>query len=124
MQELTTLVDMLIERKKRNQKYFNNFAAYAAMIKEIAKRTLKDARVLVFGSVVKGTWIPNKSDIDILIISEGVAKSATWQSDMKVKILQELGDLSAPFEFHFATPEIYHDWYQKFIRHDYVEVSD
>ena len=122
---MTTLVDILIERKKRNQRYFLEYREYASKIKGITRILLKDedARVLVFGSVVKGTWIPNKSDIDVLIISESVLKSATWQSDLKVRILEEMGvDLTAPFEFHFATQEIYTSWYQKFIHDEYVEI--
>ena len=71
---------------------------------------------------MKGTWIPNKSDIDILIISEEVSRSATWQSEKKMEILQGIGDLFAPFEFHFVNQEIYVDWYKKFIGTDYVEV--
>ncbi len=117
-----TLVDVLIEQKKKNQKYFVEYRNYALEIKQIVKRWLEDARLLVFGSVVKGSWLPNKSDIDILIISKRVSKSATWQSDLKVQVLQELGDITAPFEFHFATPETYSGWYQKFIQDDYVEV--
>lgn len=119
---MSKLVDELIERKKKNEKYFAHYLIFASKIKEIVQRTLKDPRVLVFGSAVKGDWIPNKSDIDILIISESVTKSASWQSDQKVAILREIGDLAAPFEFHFATPEIYRSWYEKFIRGDYIEV--
>jgi predicted nucleotidyltransferase len=119
---VSNLIDELIERKKKNQKYFDDYLSYAGKMKEIATRTLKTPRVLVFGSVVKGTWIPNKSDIDILIISEDVTRSATWQNDLKVVMLKEIADLSAPFELHFATPEVYREWYEKFIHNDYVEV--
>jgi predicted nucleotidyltransferase len=115
-------IDELIERKKKNEKYFKNYIEYASKIKEIAKQTLRNPRVFVFGSVVKGTWIPNKSDIDILIISEDVTKSASWQSEQKVRIPTQIADLSSPFELHFATPEIYKSWYEKFIRDDYIEV--
>jgi len=121
----TTLVDMLIEQKKRNQKYFLEYQNYALKIKGIARKLLDDEklRVLVYGSVVRGTWIPNRSDIDILIISQKVLKSASWQSDLKIKILQGLGvDLAAPFEFHFATSEEYMNWYMKFIHDEYVEI--
>jgi predicted nucleotidyltransferase len=115
-------IDKLIERKKKNEKYFANYMAYASKIKEAVQGKLKDPRVLVFGSVVKGTWIPNKSDIDILIISQDVSKSATWQSNLKIEILKEIeADLSAPFEFHFVTPETYSYWYEKSIHDEYKE---
>ena len=125
---MRTLVDFLIEQKKRNEKYFLNYRKYANWIKkELAEKKggkeLESLRVIVFGSVPKGTWIPNKSDIDILIISPSVSKSATWQSDLKLEILRALGDLTAPFEFHFATPEEYRNWFEKFIGNEYVEVS-
>jgi uncharacterized protein len=120
---VTKLVDELIEKKKRNQKYFDDYIAYALKIKEIIKQSLGNVRVLVFGSVAKGIWTPNKSDIDILIISDKVSMSASWQNEMKLKILREIGDLSAPFEFHFATPEVYESWYCKFIGEDYVEIK-
>jgi predicted nucleotidyltransferase len=120
---MTTLVDLLIEQKKQNEKYFLEYRDYSLKVKEITKKWLNDeTKVLVFGSVVRGEWIPNRSDIDVLIISENVSKSAIWQGDLKIKILSEIGDLTAPFEFHFATPEQYKNWYQKFIRNDYVEV--
>ena len=119
----TTLVDILIEQKKKNEKYFLEYRNYAGKVKQMVKKWLKDdPRVLVFGSVVKGGWMPNKSDIDILIISESVLKSASWQGDLKIKILTEIGDLTAPFEFHFATSEEYKSWYQKFIRNEYIEI--
>lgn len=120
---MTSLVDGLIERKKKNEKYFQNYRDYALKIKEIVgKQPLRDPRVLVFGSVVKGTWIPNRSDIDILIISDDVKMSASWQNDLKLKILRQIADLSSPFELHFATPVVYKEWYEGFIKGDFIEV--
>lgn len=118
------LFDILVDRKKRNQKYFLNYAEYGGKIKEIAKRILDNdsARVIIFGSVVKGTWIPNTSDIDILIVSEKVENRASWQSKIRTKILGELGDYFAPLEIQFATPETYRDWYSHFIKNDFIEV--
>ena len=119
---MSKLVDELIERKKKNEKYFKNYREYALKIKEISKQSLKDPRVLVFGSVVKGNWIPNKSDIDVLIISESVVNKATWLNDQKIRILKQIADLDSPFQLHFATPEVYREWYEKFIRDSYIEV--
>ncbi len=119
---MSKLVDELIERKKKNEKYYKNYKEYAAKIKELAGKSLKNPRVLVFGSVINGNWIPNKSDIDVLIISEDVTKSASWQNDQKLKILREIADLSAPFELHFATPKVYESWFKNFIHDNYVEV--
>ena len=122
-----TLVDFLIEQKNRNQKYFLEYEKYASLIKHIASEVLRqkqsELRVLVFGSVVRGNWLPNKSDIDILIISEGVSLSAHWQSQVRQEIFEALNDAFAPFQIHFATRERYKDWYANFIKDEYVEVK-
>jgi uncharacterized protein len=119
-----TLVDILIEQKKRNGKYFRDFRKYALIIKRLSSSTLKDdrLRLLIFGSVIRGDWIPNKSDIDILIISEKVSFRARWQSNLRASILREMGDELAPFQIHFATPEVYKSWYSRFIKDTFLEV--
>ena len=38
------------------------------------------------------------------------------------EFLNAIGDLYAPFEVHFATPEQFEGWYKKFIRDDIREV--
>jgi uncharacterized protein len=112
-----SFIDFLIENKKRNEKYFLNYKDYGLKIKKIAMKILSDdsTRVLIFGSVPKGTWIPNKSDIDVLVISEKIKSKVHWQSELKTQIFAELGDQFAPFEIHTVTPENYQDWYSRFI---------
>lgn len=120
-------VDYLIEQKKRNKKYFDEYKKYAAIIKKIACEILgqtgSELRVLVFGSVVRGNWVPNRSDIDILIISDIVRNSAHWESQMRFKILEGLNDQLAPFQIHFATSKVYKEWYSRFIKEEYFEVQ-
>ncbi len=122
-----TLVDFLIEQKNRNQMYFLEYKKYASLIKQVASEVLhqkkSEFRVLVFGSVVRGNWLPNKSDIDILIISDRVSLSAHWQSQVRLRIFEALTDAFGPFQIHFTTPERYKDWYANFIKDDYVEVN-
>jgi len=48
-----TLVDLLLETQKAKKKYFENYKFYCQKIKNIAKERLKEARVLVFGSIIK-----------------------------------------------------------------------
>jgi predicted nucleotidyltransferase len=117
-------IDLLIEQKAREQKYFLNYKEYASVIKQVVEGEISEGKpkVLVFGSVVKGTWIPNRSDIDILVVSEKVEPTAAWQSELRRKIFERLGDWFAPFEVHFATPELYRTWYSKFIGDSFVEV--
>jgi len=50
--------------------------------------------------VVRGDWLPNKIDIDILIISDRVSSSAHWQSQMRSRILSKLWTICLhPFRF-------------------------
>lgn len=122
-----SLVDFLIEQKNRNQKYFLDYMTYASFVKGVALQVLQqkesEVRVLVFGSVARGNWLPNKSDIDILIISEKVSLSAHWQSQVRAEIFEALNDRLAPFQIHFATPETYEGWYSRFIKDEYIEVK-
>jgi uncharacterized protein len=115
-----SLVDFLIELKEKNQKYYHNYLQYARLIKELAIEELQDKNieVLIIGSIVSGKWIANKSDIDLLIVSKKVLNTARWQSDTKTRILVGLGDLTAPFEIHLATPQLYETWYSRFIKED------
>ncbi len=112
-----SLMDIHKRIVKEEEKYFKDFRLYAVMIRDIASRLLgdDDLEVIVFGSVVKNRAIPGVSDIDILIVSSKFPLKPRLQAELRVKILRELGDLLAPFEIHFATPEIYRKWYKKMI---------
>jgi predicted nucleotidyltransferase len=67
-----TLTDLLIERQKREEKYFKNYLRYARKIKKEAQRLLGEVKVFVFGSILKKNEIPQ--DIDILIVSPKLEK--------------------------------------------------
>lgn len=45
-----TLVDLLIDKTKKEERYFKNYLTYAKIIKKEAQKLLGDTRVLVFGS--------------------------------------------------------------------------
>ena len=107
-----TLTDLLIEKVKREEKYFKKYLKYAREIKNEAKKLLGKVRVLVFGSILKKDEIPK--DIDILIISPQL-KTNEQKTKIKLKIQKKLG-FSSPFEFHFVTPEEYSEWYRYFIK--------
>jgi len=112
---------VLMEIRKEDEKYFNNYIQYAKRIKEKAKEILGDRRlrVIVFGSVVAGKS-DARSDIDILIISEKVSNSSLKQAEIIAELLKDIG-IFAPFQIHLATPEIYEQWYKRFIK-EWVEV--
>ena len=116
---MRTLIDFLIEKKQRDEKYFKNYLFWAKKIKKEAKKNLEDVRVLLFGSVIKKQTEPG-SDIDVLIISPQL-KSPEKKSKILTEILREIGQ-SSPFEIHLVTPEEYRNWYQRFIKKEFIEV--
>lgn len=108
-----TLVDLLIEKRKREKKYFKNYLAWAERIKKEAEKNLGEVKVFLFGSIIKGEVEPG-SDIDILVISSKL-RSAEKKSQVRNKIFKKIG-LDSPFEVHLITPEQYQNWYKHFIK--------
>jgi predicted nucleotidyltransferase len=107
-----TLTDLLIERVKREEKYFKNYLFYAKIIKKIAQQFLGKVKVFVFGSVLRKNEIPQ--DIDILIVSPQL-ETSEQKIKIKLKIQKKLG-FSSPFEFHLVSPKEYSQWYRYFIK--------
>ena len=50
-----TFIDLLIEDAEERKKYFRDFIKYAEKVKEIVKQGDPDARIMLFGSAVKGS---------------------------------------------------------------------
>lgn len=71
---MKTLTDILLEEAKEYRVYFDNYLRYLKIIKEEVKKILKDAKVFIFGSILKGKFNP-ASDIDILIVSKSLDSS-------------------------------------------------
>lgn len=107
-----TLVDLKLETLKEWEKYYKNTRFYLEKIKVIAKKHDKSAKLILFGSQVKGKMKPD-SDIDVLIISK-LAKNTSDRLKIRIEIAKEIGD-STPFEIHIVTQEEYEKWYKKFI---------
>lgn len=84
----------------------------ALKVKEIIKRIDPNAKIYVFGSVVKGRYTAS-SDIDILVVTKDIGK----KYQMKVSVYKEI---EAPIELHVTTPEKFHAWYKKFIDPDEI----
>ena len=59
--------ELYIEEGKRALETMSNYVEIARRIKELASELVGNARVYVFGSVVKGRYTA-ASDIDILIL--------------------------------------------------------
>lgn len=102
-------------------KYFKEIDFYAKKIKELAKEILGEAKVYLFGSIVKGEWTP-ASDIDILIVSDNL--SPNWEEDrwIRTKIKSQIDPFS-PFQIHLATKKEFENWYKNFLKDEYKEVK-
>lgn len=113
-------IDIALATYEHRKRYFENYLEIGKKIKEIAKELLRDkkVRVLIFGSVAKGTFSP-LSDLDILIISKKVKEKKV--AKLRVKIKEGLKDFSAPIELHVVKMKTFENWYKRFLD-KYVEV--
>jgi len=116
---MRTLVDFLIEKKAREEKYFRDYFFWAKKIKKVAQENLGKSKVFLFGSIIRKQAEPG-SDIDILIISPKL-KTPEKKSEIRTKILEKIGN-NSPFEIHLITPQEYRDWYSHFIKKEKVEI--
>ena len=107
-----TFIDLLIEDAEERRRYFRDFIKYAEKVKEIVKQSDPDARIMLFGSAVKGKLRPD-SDIDLLIITD-IAEKLDERIKLRMEIVKILGE-GSPFEIHIITDEEYENWYSKFI---------
>jgi predicted nucleotidyltransferase len=106
------LTDILIEKKKREEKYFKNYFFWAKKIKKIAKELFGEVRVFIFGSILQKNEIAR--DIDLLIVSQKFEDDKE-KIEGKIELQEKLG-FSSPFEFHFASPKEYSQWYKHFMK--------
>ncbi len=116
---MQNLYKILALRNKRKNKYFQNPIYYGKKIRQVALKLLPDARVLVFGSVVKGEYHVG-SDFDILVITNKKFEDSFAQAQIKVEILKHFPDNL--FEIHLVNKQQFGDWYSRFIKKDYIEV--
>jgi len=108
-----TLIELLLDRRKREERYFRNYLYWAKEIKKEVLKELRQASVHLFGSVIRGEIEPG-SDIDILIIASE-CDTAQKKSRLRDKILDHIGD-NTPFEIHVVTPTEFNQWYRHFIK--------
>lgn len=115
-----SLVDIILPIHKKKEMYFRNYKSYCQEIKKIAKCSLKEVRVLVFGSVVKDKHTPS-SDIDVLIISNNLPEEFEEREKVKTNIKSKIDPFS-PFQLHLATPKEFKEWYENFLKDNYLEI--
>ncbi len=120
---MSAFIEVQKKTAEEEKKYFLDPVRYVRSLKKIvAERIGSPVRVIIFGSVVKGEWVPGRSDIDILIISDRVPKRVRERSEIVSEFLRSIGDLCAPFEVHFADKPLFEKWYSRFIGKDFIEV--
>ena len=100
-------MDKFFEYDIKRRDYLMNYEQVGKTIKNICLKYDRKARVILFGSTVRGDWNGN-SDIDLLIvIGEQAAKDK-----MIVDVYREI---EAPVELHFSSEETLANWYMRFI---------
>jgi len=87
--------------------------SWTPRIANAVKSLLTDARVYVFGSVVRGDHTGG-SDVDILIVSGSIPEGLTERARVRSRIEEE-ADLPTlhPFEIHLATREEAKTYFRK-----------
>lgn len=118
MKKELTLTDLLLEKAKREEKYYKNYLYYAKLLKKEAQQLLGEVKVFIFGSILKKDEVAQ--DIDILIISSKL-KTAQKKTEVRTNLQKKIG-LFSPFEIHLITPQQYQDWYSHFIK-EKIEVK-
>jgi predicted nucleotidyltransferase len=90
--------------------FFKNYKKIAKEIKELVNKYV-NAKIYVFGSIVKNEYCIGLSDIDIAIVSEDFKNR-----NIRLKIYDILFSkyFESPLEFHLLTPEKW-NLYLKFI---------
>ncbi len=120
---MSAFIELLKKRAEEEKKYFEDPERYLRVFKDILREKLgDDVKVFLFGSVVRGDYVVGKSDIDVLVVSRRIPERVHRRSEIVAEFLSAIGDLYAPFEVHFATPEQFEGWYKRFIKDDIREV--
>jgi len=88
--------------------YLRNYLEVAERVKRIVLSIDPEARVYVFGSVVRGDFTAS-SDIDLLVVTRNVK----LKYDIMVSVYREV---EAPVELHVTTPELFERWYRRFVK--------
>ncbi len=94
--------------------YLRRYMEVAREVKRLVRRIDPNAKVYVFGSVVRGRFTAS-SDIDILVITE--------RMELKYEIMVEVyRSMEAPVELHVVPPKGY-SWYKRFAGDELIEVE-
>jgi len=103
--------DMIVQSAKKRIQYIENYIEVARKVKKIIHHTCKEAKVYVFGSVVKGKYTAS-SDIDLLVVLP-FSPSLEIRSQLMAEVFMKLPD--APIELHITDVKGYKNWYSRFL---------
>ena len=95
-------------RRELDIYYLRNYLEVAERVKDLVRSIDPDARVYVFGSVVRGDYTAS-SDIDLLVVTPNVK----LKYDVMVAVYKEV---EAPVELHVTTPEVFERLYKRFVK--------
>ncbi len=94
-----------MDTARKRADMIRNWREHVYGIVKAVKEVLPDAEVYVFGSAVTGDLVAS-SDIDILVVSEGIPESLFGRGWVKVEIERKAGlPYYHPFEFHLVRPK-------------------
>jgi len=88
-------------------KNHENYLKVVKKVKEIVHNIDPNARIFVFGSVIRGTATA-MSDIDILVVTKMIER----KYDIMVKVYKAVEE---NVELHVVTEEVLERWYRRFI---------
>jgi predicted nucleotidyltransferase len=107
-----SIIDILEENKRIRDHYIKNLDFYLSKIKDTVKNMDPNAKVVLFGSYVRGNFKPD-SDIDILVVVNNINNEMD-----RLRIYHEVNKAigtTNPFEIHVVTEIEYKSWYIRFI---------
>jgi len=107
--------DIYIEEALKYGKYYKNPIALGRIIKKIVSKHINNAKVYLFGSVVRKSFTAF-SDIDVLIVTPKEL-SNDEMSELKATILIQI---DAPVEIHVVSEDGYRNWYRRFIHENEI----
>lgn len=116
---MQNLYKILALKNDKQKKYLQNPRSFGKEIKKTILKLLPDAKVLLFGSVIKGESKPD-SDFDVLVITSQKFPDVFARAKIKGEILKHFPD--SPLEIHLTNIRQFKEWYSRFIKGDYLEV--
>lgn len=107
---MSTGFELYIRSGKKALEQLQNYREISKEVKRRVRESWKDAKVYVFGSVVEGRYTAG-SDIDILVVVDGVSKEEAIK--MKAMVYK---NVDAPIEVQVVSSSELKNWFSRFIQ--------